>query len=93
MHSPQLINEILDLKLKLDFCEPSETADIQREIVSKMEQIQLLSKVPWNRIKAVVNSRYPEFVKEQIESGRIRVGVFGQLVLVPKAKPEEPSLS
>jgi hypothetical protein len=74
MHSPQLINEILLLKLKLDLCETVETAEVQAQIAAKMDEVRLISKVPLDRIKALINSRYPDFVKARVQSGLLGIG-------------------
>ena len=87
MHSPQLIDEILALKLKLDLCDPSETAGIQKEIVERMELIQTISKVPWARVKSLINSRYSDFIKEKIRSGEL-VQAGTKTVRIPKFPPQ-----
>ena len=92
MHSPRLLDEILALKLRLDVCEPSETRDIQNAIVERMGIIQSLTKLPWQRIRSVINLRYVEFVKAEKEAGRLRrvERTITEVIPRPDQPPSEP---
>jgi len=71
MHAPTLLLEILELRLQLTLCDPHQTAEIQGEIDSRMDTIRLMCRIPIERIKAVCDSRYPQFVAEQKDKGNL----------------------
>jgi hypothetical protein len=72
MHCPQLINEVLQLKLNLDLCEPSETASTQAEIDSRIDSICLIAKKSKSDTEAVIDRRYRAFIKERHAAGGLR---------------------
>lgn len=74
MHSPKLLEEILVLKLLLDLSPPAEAPAIQSSIAEKMTLISTISKVPVDKVKRVVNDRYPDFVKSRREAGFLKQG-------------------
>jgi hypothetical protein len=72
MHCPQLINEIIQLKLELDLCEPSKTAQIQAEIDSRLDNICLIAKKSKSDTDAVIDRRYRIFIKEHHAAGGLK---------------------
>lgn len=71
MHSPKLLIQILELRLRLTLCDPHDSAAIQDDIDKLQETICHLSKVPIAFVKMVCDSRYPGFVAEQRKAGNL----------------------
>ena len=71
MHSPELLREVLALKLQLTLCDPHETATLQAALDEKQFAIHTISKVPLQMVRAVTDARYPEFVAEQKRIGKL----------------------
>jgi hypothetical protein len=69
MHSPDLLLQILALRLELTLCDPHDTAALQSAIDELQKNICLISKVPLSQVKAVCDSRFPAYVVEQQRAG------------------------
>ena len=64
MNAPQILEEVFQLKLRLD-SEPLENArDIQIEIEAQLQSLQCITKEPLQRLKRVINVRYPLWLAE-----------------------------
>ena len=71
MQAKALLQQVLELKLQLSLCNPHQTAEIQVEIDRLQNDIQLLTKLPMQKIIDVCNARYPEFIADEFKAGRL----------------------
>jgi hypothetical protein len=67
-----LLQQVLELKLQLALCNPHQSAEVLIEIDRLQKDIQLITKLPMRKVIDVCNARYPQFVADQVKSGKIK---------------------
>jgi hypothetical protein len=68
MHGPDLLNQILSLKFRIDTTPSEQCEELFRKVEELTQQLQLISKLPEERVKKVILKQYIVYANEQSKS-------------------------